>query len=66
MTDLYTRRRAIHALHRAPQADVISELTERFTFSDAERATFADKGASLVSRIRTDTRAGVMEAFLAE
>ena len=66
MTDLYTRRRAIHALHRAPQADVISGLTERYPFSEADRATFADKGASLVSRIRSDTRPGVMEAFLAE
>ncbi|MDO6460687.1 bifunctional proline dehydrogenase/L-glutamate gamma-semialdehyde dehydrogenase PutA [Granulosicoccaceae sp. 1_MG-2023] len=65
-TDTDNCRRALEALHRAPQADVIARLAGKFPFTQAERERFAADGAALVSRIRADSRPRLMEAFLAE
>jgi RHH-type proline utilization regulon transcriptional repressor/proline dehydrogenase/delta 1-pyrroline-5-carboxylate dehydrogenase len=64
--DLHPFREAMHRLHRADEAEVLSELTARPPMTPEARATAAAHAATLVERLRADTRPGLMEVFLAE
>ncbi|MBO9401996.1 bifunctional proline dehydrogenase/L-glutamate gamma-semialdehyde dehydrogenase PutA [Shimia sp. R9_3] len=45
---------------------LIAELAQQAALSDSDRATICQSGAQLVTKIREETRPGLMEVFLAE
>jgi RHH-type proline utilization regulon transcriptional repressor/proline dehydrogenase/delta 1-pyrroline-5-carboxylate dehydrogenase len=59
-------RAAMHRLHRAPEAVVLSELTASPPLSPEARAAATTRATNWVQHLRADTRPGLMEVFLAE
>ncbi|MGP1357727.1 bifunctional proline dehydrogenase/L-glutamate gamma-semialdehyde dehydrogenase PutA, partial [Roseicyclus sp.] len=66
MPDLASRRAAIHARHRAPEAEVLAALMEPAPLSEVERVAAVRRATALVERMRGGARPGLMEVFLAE
>jgi RHH-type proline utilization regulon transcriptional repressor/proline dehydrogenase/delta 1-pyrroline-5-carboxylate dehydrogenase len=66
MTDLAPLRARIAADHLAPEVPLLDRLIAAHAPDAATRARAADRGAALVTAIRTDSRPGLMEVFLAE
>ncbi|MBY6113328.1 bifunctional proline dehydrogenase/L-glutamate gamma-semialdehyde dehydrogenase PutA [Mameliella alba] len=63
MTDLRTR---IDALTYADEGDTLAHLRESAALDTVARAAISGKAAQLVRDIRSSTRPGLMEVFLAE
>ncbi|MGX9854337.1 bifunctional proline dehydrogenase/L-glutamate gamma-semialdehyde dehydrogenase PutA [Limimaricola variabilis] len=66
MSELDDLRQRIRADHRRDEAEVLADLMARDPITPETRAAATRRGAALVRAIRTDTRPGIMEAFLAE
>ncbi|MFZ5752584.1 MAG: bifunctional proline dehydrogenase/L-glutamate gamma-semialdehyde dehydrogenase PutA [Pseudomonadota bacterium] len=63
MHDLWT---AVETGTLTPEADLVPRLSEEAGLDADARAAITARGADLVTRIRADTRPGLMEVFLAE
>ena len=59
-------RRAIDLATYADEAETLDRLTALADLSEADRARICDRGAALVSDIRSQSNPGLMEVFLAE
>jgi RHH-type transcriptional regulator, proline utilization regulon repressor / proline dehydrogenase / delta 1-pyrroline-5-carboxylate dehydrogenase len=66
MTDLAALRTRIAEDHLAPEAPLLAGLIAAHAPDAATKARAATRGAALVTAIRTDSRPGLMEVFLAE
>jgi RHH-type transcriptional regulator, proline utilization regulon repressor / proline dehydrogenase / delta 1-pyrroline-5-carboxylate dehydrogenase len=66
MPDLAAARAAIRARHRAPEAEVLAAMTSPAPLSPEGRAAAVRRATALVERMRSGSRPGLMEVFLAE
>ena len=65
-TQLENLRARVRQNYRVDEADVLKTLLEHINFSEVERQKVAASGAQYVDRVRKETSATMMEAFLAE